>query len=103
MSNPYLNQEGVLINKLGITDRDTLKQVEYDITSQKQREILDGSALQNIKGFGFERQQAIHKHLFEDIYEWAGKPRTVPYRKHKYKVMKKANQLKHSKNRKKPQ
>lgn len=81
MSNPYINQDGILINKLGITDKDTLKQVEYDITSQKQREILEGSALSNIKNFGFERQQAIHKYLFEDIYEWAGKTRTVPYSK----------------------
>lgn len=81
MSNPYLNHDGVLTNKLGITDKDTLRRVEYDITSHKQREILDGSALSNVKGFGFERQQAIHKHLFEDIYEWAGKQRTVPYSK----------------------
>lgn len=81
MSNPYLNQQGVLINKFNIEDKETLQQVEYDITTQKQSEILSGNAITNIEGFGFERQQAIHKYLFEDIYEWAGKTRTVPYSK----------------------
>ena len=27
--------------------------------------------------FGFENYKALHRVLFEDLYEWAGKPRTI--------------------------
>ena len=79
--NPYLNQDKVLHNKLGITDKKILEMVEYDITTQKQHAILQGTALPHLQGYGLTRQQAIHQYLFEDIYEWAGKVRTIPYSK----------------------
>ena len=63
-----------LINKFGIKDDKQLSLIEGQITFAK------GSELERnpIKGdFDFEHYKAIHKYLFEEIYEWAGKVRTV--------------------------
>lgn len=78
MASLYRDDNGVLTNQLGITDKEELRRVEYLITKRKSNEILSGKALAGIQGYGLERQQAIHQHLFEGIYEWAGKVRTVP-------------------------
>ncbi len=63
-----------LINKFGITDEQQLSQIEGQITFAK------GSELERhpIQGdFDFAHYKAIHKFLFEDIYEWAGEIRRV--------------------------
>jgi cell filamentation protein len=78
MVNSYTDANGVYRNKLGIVDAAQLKVMEYNITASRSREILDQGALVNIRSFNLEHQKAIHQHLFQDIYEWAGKPRTVP-------------------------
>ena len=78
MASLYRDDNGVLTNQLGITDKEELRRVEYLITKRKSNEILSGKALVGVQGYGLERQQAIHQHLFEGIYEWAGKVRTVP-------------------------
>ena len=76
--NSYTDAHGVYRNKLGITDAAQLNRVEYDITARRSREILEQKVLGHVQGFGLARQQAIHQHLFQDVYEWAGKLRTVP-------------------------
>jgi cell filamentation protein len=78
MVNSYTDANGVYRNKLGIVDAAQLKLMEYNITASRSREILDQGALVNIRSFNLEHQKAIHQHLFQDIYECAGKPRTVP-------------------------
>ena len=63
-----------LINKFGVKDDKQLSLIEGQITFAK------GSELERnpIKGdFDFEHYKAIHKYLFDDIYDWAGKIRTV--------------------------
>ncbi len=63
-----------LINKFGITDEHQLAQIEGQITFAK------GSELERhpIQGdYDFAHYKAIHKYLFEDIYEWAGEIRRV--------------------------
>lgn len=63
-----------LINKFGIKDDKQLSLIEGQITFAK------GSELERnpVKGdFDFEHYKSIHKYLFNDIYEWAGKIRTV--------------------------
>lgn len=77
----YTDENGVLRNKLGITDKYLLHQIEYDLTTQRHREILSGNVLTHLQGYNLERQQAIHYHLFQDIYDWAGEIRTVPLNK----------------------
>lgn len=63
-----------LINKFGIKDDKQFSLIEGKISFAK------GSELERnpVKGnFDFEHYKAIHKYLFDEIYEWAGKIRTV--------------------------
>lgn len=65
-------------NKLAISDAGQLKKLEYEFTAQRSQEILEQNALSDVQGYGLERLRAIHGHLFQDVYEWAGKVRSVP-------------------------
>jgi cell filamentation protein len=81
VSNPYADSSGVFRNKPGFTDYSQLKQFEYEATANRAKEIQDGNADLHAGGHGLERLSAIHKHLFQDVYEWAGKTRTVSLKK----------------------
>ena len=73
---PYLYEDvPVLKNLLGIKNAKVLEQAEADITSVRLL-IVDG--LIQSKAFDFSYLLAIHKHIFVDIYEWAGAIRTIP-------------------------
>lgn len=63
-----------LINKFDIRDEDKLKKVEADITFAKAT-ILESNPISD--KFDLEHYKAIHRFLFEDIYDWAGTFRTV--------------------------
>lgn len=63
-----------LINKLGITDENKLKEFEGAVTFAKASE-LELNPISDT--FDVEHYKLIHKYLFEDIYEWAGEYRTV--------------------------
>lgn len=64
----------VLKNKLDIRDLDTLHMAERDYSSVRQTELM----MQGVTGdFSFKHLCSIHKQLFQDIYTWAGKTRTV--------------------------
>ena len=74
-SDPYLDPETrVLINRLGITDQSTLEQFEAALVATRSYELSQTP----LKGrFDLAHLQAIHKHLFVDLYEWAGRLRTI--------------------------
>lgn len=64
----------ILKNKLNIKDRDLLEEAERQITAVK---ILE-TKMHPIKGnLDFQHLLNIHRHIFKDIYTWAGKTRTV--------------------------
>ena len=64
----------VLINKLGIENKDRLSEAERRITSIRIFEISQTP----IRGdFDLNHLQKIHKFIFHDVYPWAGKLRTV--------------------------
>ena len=63
-----------LINKFGIKDEKKLSQMETLITTAKCQE-LEISPI--VGDFGFDHYKAIHKYIFEDLYDWAGKVRTA--------------------------
>lgn len=63
-----------LINKFDIRDEEKLKKVEADITFAKAT-ILESNPISD--KFDLEHYKAIHRFLFEDIYDWAGTFRTV--------------------------
>ena len=63
-----------LINKLGIKDENELKSSEALITAYKAARLINEPLTPN---FGFENYKALHRVLFEDLYDWAGMPRTI--------------------------
>jgi fido (protein-threonine AMPylation protein) len=74
VANPYRDENGVLRNKLGIIDADALRQVEYQLTRVRALELQ----LKPIEGgFDLAHLKAIHKHLFQDVYGWAGQERSI--------------------------
>lgn len=63
-----------LKNKLNITDMDILEEAERRITSLRTAEAMK----KGIRGkFDFNHLKRIHKFLFGDIFDWAGKVRLV--------------------------
>ncbi len=66
-----------LENKLGITDSAQLAREEERISKKKAAELFENGILDTLKAGSFDALKSIHKHLFEDIYDFAGKVRTV--------------------------
>ena len=74
LQDPYTQENGTLKNKLSITDHDILKSAEKDITFSK---FLNVNQTFSSK-FDISYLKSIHKHIFEDIFDWAGEFRDVP-------------------------
>ena len=67
----------VLENKLGITTSAELAREEERISKKKAVELFERGILNNLPAGKFSTLQVIHKYLYEDIYEFAGKIRNV--------------------------
>lgn len=67
----------VLENRLGITDSAELARTEEKISKQKALTLFEAGILDTLTPGTFETLCAIHKYLFEDIYDFAGKIREV--------------------------
>ena len=67
----------VLENKLGITDPAELARVEEKISKKKALELFDAGLLDTFPVGSFEGLALIHRYLFEEIYDFAGKIRYV--------------------------
>lgn len=67
----------VLENKLGITDSSELAREEEKISKTKALELFETGLLDTFSVGTFDGLAKIHKYLFEDIYEFAGKVREV--------------------------
>jgi cell filamentation protein len=61
----------VLINRLDIRDQPTLDAFEAEMTSERASEPLPTGPLTS------DCYLAIHRHLFQDVYDWAGNIRTI--------------------------
>lgn len=67
----------ILKNKLGITDPARLAREEERISKKKAIELFETGMLDQLQPGSFAALAAIHKHLFEDIYDFAGQVRDV--------------------------
>ena len=67
----------VLENKLNITDSTELVRMEEKISKKKAVELFENGYLNNYEAGTFQMLAAIHRFLFEEIYDFAGKVRTV--------------------------
>ncbi|TPQ51562.1 adenosine monophosphate-protein transferase [Prosthecomicrobium hirschii] len=61
----------VLKNRLGLRDQARLDAFETEVTAQRFREPLPSG------DFSPEHYCAVHRHIFGDVYSWAGRYRTV--------------------------
>ncbi len=66
-----------LENKLGIDNPAELARQEEKISKEKAIKLFENDLLKNYQPGTFSCLKAIHKYLFEDIYYFAGKVRTV--------------------------
>ena len=66
-----------LENKLNITDSTELARMQEKISKKKAVELFDNGYLDHSKPGTFQMLAAIHKYLFDEIYDFAGKIRTV--------------------------
>jgi cell filamentation protein, protein adenylyltransferase len=65
----------VLRNRLGISDARRLDRIERRLVADR---IAEGAP---IGAFDLAHLRAIHRHLFQDVYDWAGELRTVEINK----------------------
>lgn len=64
----------VLINKFDIRTQQELDRVEAVLVTAKAAQWEEEPPCST---FDFEHYKAIHRHLFGDLYDWAGTPRTI--------------------------
>lgn len=67
----------MLENKLGLTSSAELAREEERISKKKAVMLFENHILDNLESGKFSTLQAIHKYLFDEIYDFAGKLRTV--------------------------
>ena len=66
-----------LENKLGLTSSADLAREEERLSKKKALALFENGVLDTLPAGKFSTLQAIHKYLFEDIYDFAGNLRTV--------------------------
>lgn len=67
----------VLENKLGITSSPELAEAEERISKKKALELFENGLLDSLEAGTTASLKAIHKYLFEDVYDFAGELRNV--------------------------
>ncbi len=76
MRDPYLYPDTeVLKNLLGIRDSKKLQEAEGDYVTFRLSEIAEDDRMTGV--FDFSALCRMHYRIFQDIYEWAGKPRIM--------------------------
>ena len=73
--NYFIPGTKVLKNRLGLDDAEELRIVEEKLVFLRIVE-LEAAPLEG--AFDYAHFKAIHRHLFQDVYEWAGEERTAP-------------------------
>jgi cell filamentation protein len=77
MSDPYLQPNGTLKNLHRLTDAAELRRREYQLVQDRITELISGEIVIP-KTFDEAHLKAIHEHLFQDTFEWAGFMRYEP-------------------------
>lgn len=74
-----------LDNKLGITNSVKLANMEERLTKKRAAELFELNLLSSFEVGTYKGLQQIHEYLFQDIYDFAGKTRTVNIAKGGYR------------------
>jgi len=73
----FIPGTGVLRNRVGATTAATLRDAENDLVEARVIELRETPRLLGSRTYDLGYLQSIHRHLFQDVYEWAGDLRTV--------------------------
>lgn len=73
-----IDGNGVLINHLGLRDGRMLAAAEDELSAWR---ILQWISRPLASDFSYAHFKAVHRHIFQDIYPWAGQERTVGMQK----------------------
>lgn len=76
-----------LNNKLGITDSSELAKAEEKISKKKAVEMFETGYLNNLKAGTYDALAEIHKYIFGEIYDFAGKMRDVNIAKNNFRFV----------------
>ncbi|MDP9766151.1 Fic/DOC family protein [Deinococcus enclensis] len=72
----FYYDNGTPKNLLGLDDAEVVSMIERDMTSWRMAQIQAGEAPEATRGnFDLDHLKAIHGHVFQDVYEWAGMTR----------------------------
>ena len=75
-NDPYIDAStGVLKNLLGISNAQELEKIEASLAYGRSLDL--DMVVPPVPPFDMDHLKAIHKHLFQDIYSWAGEIRTI--------------------------
>lgn len=75
MIDPYLYPESdVLRNLADIRNEETLREMEADYTLSRLSDVV---VADSVRKFDFESLCELHYSIFQDVYDWAGKPRII--------------------------
>lgn len=74
-----------LENKLGITDSAELARVEEKTSKRKALVLFESGYLDKLEAGTYKALAEIHKYLFDEIYEFAGKTRNVNLAKNNFR------------------
>lgn len=74
-----------LENKLGIIDPTELARTEEKMSKKKALELFESGYLDNLEAGTYKTLEEIHKYLFGEIYEFAGKLRNVNIAKNNFR------------------
>ena len=75
MSDPYMGADGVLLNRLGLTERGVLERVEFRLSLMNAAPAL--AMAESAEHLNVAMWCAIHWRLFGLLYDWAGELRKV--------------------------
>ena len=89
----YYSGSSVFVNKKNIKDPEKLKSIESDVSLLRSLELLQKPEILE-KTFDFNHLRYIHQFLFQDLYTWAGKPRSFDMLKNG-DIFTRANELVH--------
>lgn len=73
----FIPGTSVLRNKLSLASAEALRDAENDLVEARLLELREGPELLGRRAYDLAFLQAIHRHLFRDVYDWAGDLRTV--------------------------
>lgn len=73
----FIPGTSVLRNRVGAQTLDALRDAENDLVEARLIELREAPDLLGDRSYDLEHLRAIHRHLFQDVYDWAGDVRTV--------------------------